>query len=191
MRTPAYRGTCAGFALPHAQEACDRNSLNVQSPSSSSIVAFAQQDGPESRKIARCLVRCCETTENIPQTPKVCSVAVFFLLVFAALGPAKCIARSGLGWQIDRFVGYFALTLTFGLVWRRPLVVGGALMALAMLLEGLQAFTPDRHADLYAAMISASGAMAAVLPADFFIQTLRRRTLLRLECALNEPAARE
>ncbi len=91
--------------------------------------------------------------------PKVCSVA---------LGPAKCIPRSGLGWQIDHFVGYFALTLPFGLVWQRPLVVGGTLTALAMLLEGLQAFTPDRHADLYAAMISASGAMAAVLPADFF-----------------------
>jgi hypothetical protein len=62
-------------------------------------------------------------------------------------------------------------------------VVGGALAALAMLLEGLQAFTPDRHADLYAAMISASGAMAAVLPADLFIQVprlLSERALLRL-----------
>ncbi len=36
--------------------------------------------------------------------------------------------------------------------------------------EGLQAFTPDRHADVYAAMISASGAMAAILPADFLIR---------------------
>ena len=119
---------------------------------------------------------------SIKLISKVCSVAVFFLLVFAALGPAKWIPRSGLGWQIDHFVGYFALTLTFGLVWQRPLVVGGA-MALAMLLEGLQAFTPDRHADLYAAMISASGAMAAVVPADFFIETPRRmigRTILRL-----------
>ena len=98
---------------------------------------------------------------------KVCSVAVFFLLVFAALGPAKWIPRSGLGWQIDHFVGYFALTLTFCLVWQRPPVVGGALAALAMLLEGLQAFTPDRHADLYAALISASGATAAVPPAIF------------------------
>jgi VanZ family protein len=94
---------------------------------------------------------------------KVCSVAVLFLLVFAALGPAKWIPRSGLGWQIDHFVGYFALTLMFCLVWQWPLVVGGALAALAMLLEGLQAFTPDRHADLNAALISASGAMAAVL----------------------------
>jgi VanZ family protein len=114
---------------------------------------------------------------------KVCSVAVLFLLVFAALGPAKWIPRSGLGWQIDHVVGYFALTLTFCLVWQRPLVVGGAFAALAMLLEGLQAFTPDRHADVYAALISASGAMAAILPADFLIRAPRRtngRALVRL-----------
>jgi VanZ family protein len=112
---------------------------------------------------------------------KVCSVAVLFLLVFAALGPAKWVPRSGLGWRIDHFFGYFGLTLTFCFAWQRPLLVGGALMALAVLLEGLQAFTPDRHADVYAALISASGAMAAVLPADLFIQTPRRlngRTLL-------------
>jgi VanZ family protein len=114
---------------------------------------------------------------------KVCSVAVLFLLVVAALGPAKWIPRSGLGWRIDHFFGYFAVTLTFCFAWQRPLVVGGALMALAMLVEGLQAFTPDRHADVYAALISASGAMAAVLPADLFIQGPRRlsgRALLRL-----------
>jgi VanZ family protein len=114
---------------------------------------------------------------------KVCSVAVLFLLVFAALGPAKWIPRSGLGWQIDHVVGYFALTFTFCLVWQRPLVAGGAFAALAMLLEGLQAFTPDRHADVYAALISASGAMAAILPADFLIRAPRRtngRALVRL-----------
>ncbi len=37
----------------------------------------------------------------------------------------------------------------------------------------LQAFTPDRHADFYAALISASGAMAAILPADFLIRAPR------------------
>ena len=114
---------------------------------------------------------------------KVCTVAVLFLLVFAALGPAQWVPRSGLGWRIDHFFGYFALTLMFCFAWQRPLVVGGAFMALAVLLEGLQAFTPDRHADLYAALISASGAMAAVLPANLFIQTPRRLngwTLLRL-----------
>ena len=49
-------------------------------------------------------------------------------------------------------------------------------MAVAILLEGLQAFTPDRHADFYAAMISAGGAMAAILPADFFIRAPKQPT---------------
>ncbi len=115
---------------------------------------------------------------------KLCSVAVLVLLVFAALGPAKWVPRSGLGWRIDHFVGYFAFTLMFCLAWPRPLVIGGGLMALAVLLEGLQAFTPDRHADLHAALISAGGAMAAVLPAHLLIQAPRRlngRTLLMLQ----------
>ena len=111
---------------------------------------------------------------SIKLTLKVCSVAVLLLLLFAALGPAKWVPRSGFGWRIDHFVGYFALTFSFCLAWSRPLVVGGALMALAVLLEGMQAFTPDRHADLLAALISSGGAMAAVLPAELFIQASRR-----------------
>ena len=114
---------------------------------------------------------------------KVCSVAIFFLLVFAALGPEKWVPRSGFGWRIDLFFGYFALTFMFCFVWRRPFLFGGALMVLAVLLEGLQTFTPDRHADFYAALISASGAMAAILPADFLIRAPRRstgRALVRL-----------
>ena len=114
---------------------------------------------------------------------KVCSAAAFLLLIYAALGPEKWIPRSGFGWRVDHFFGYFALTLMFCFIWGRPFLFGGALMAAAVLLEGLQAFTPDRHADVYAAFVSASGAISAVLTADLFIQTLRRlngRTLLRL-----------
>ena len=121
---------------------------------------------------------------SIKLMTKVCSVAALVLLLFAALGPAKWVPRSGLGWQIDHIVGYFAFTLMFCLAWPRPLVVGGAIMALAVLLEGLQAFTPDRSADLQAAMYSAGGALAAVLPADLFIRAPRRlngRTLLMLQ----------
>jgi hypothetical protein len=32
------------------------------------------------------------------------------LLVIAALGLAKWAPRSGLGWEIDHFLGYFAIT---------------------------------------------------------------------------------
>ncbi len=116
---------------------------------------------------------------SIKTTLKLCSVAAFVLLIFAALGPEKCIPRSTFGWRVDHFVGYFALSLMLCLVWRRPFLAGRALMAAAMLLEGLQAFTPDRHADFYAALISASGAMAAILPADFLIRA-PRLALVRL-----------
>ena len=70
------------------------------------------------------------------------------LLVIIALGPAKWTPRTTLGWEIDHFLGYFAITSLFCLAWPRPLVVGGALMAVAALLEGLQALTPDRRANL-------------------------------------------
>ena len=121
---------------------------------------------------------------SIKHMAKVCSVAALVLLVFVALGPAKWVPRSGLGWQIDHFVGYFGFTLMFCLAWPRPLVVGGAIMTLAVLLEGLQAFTPDRLADFQAALYSAGGALVAVLPADLFIRSPRRlngRTLLMLQ----------
>ena len=90
------------------------------------------------------------------------------LLLFAALGPAKWQVRTGLGWQFDHVVGYFAFTLMFSLAWPRPLLVGGALMGTAMLLEALQAFTPDRHCDLRAALLGAGGALVGALVLDLF-----------------------
>jgi hypothetical protein len=74
---------------------------------------------------------------------KVCSVAALVLLAFIALGPANWTPRSGLGWEIDHFVGYFVFTLMFCLAWPRPLVVAGALVAFASLLEALQGITPE------------------------------------------------
>jgi hypothetical protein len=109
---------------------------------------------------------------------KVSAVTVVgLLLVFAALGPAKLQYRSGLGWQIDHFVGYFALTLTVCLAWPRPLLVGGVLTAAAIMLEGLQALTPDRLCDVQGAMYSAGGVVAAMLPADVVIRALERLRL--------------
>jgi VanZ family protein len=107
---------------------------------------------------------------SIKTISKVCGLGVLLLFVFAALGPAKWVPRSDLGWRIDHFFAYFALTLMFCFAWRRPFLAGGTLMAIAVLLEGLQAFTPGRHADVYAALIGAGGAMAAILPSDFLIR---------------------
>jgi hypothetical protein len=101
---------------------------------------------------------------------KVISVATLALIVFAALGPANWVPRSGLGWQIDHIVGYSVFTWMFCLAWPRPLVVGGALMALAVLLEALQAFTPDRHPDVHAALYSAGAVLTAALVAESFMR---------------------
>ena len=105
---------------------------------------------------------------------KVCSVAALVLLVFVALGPSKWTPRSGLGWEIDHFVGYFVLTLLFCLAWPRPLLVGGALTVFAVLLEGLQAFPPDRSSNVMAAVYSAAGVLAAALLAELFIRARSR-----------------
>ena len=67
-----------------------------------------------------------------------------------------------------------AFTLMFCLAWPRPLVVGAALMAVAQLLEGMQALTPDRSSDLEAAFYGAGGVLAAALLAELFIRARRR-----------------
>ena len=97
---------------------------------------------------------------------KVCSMAVMVLLVIGALGPAEWTPRTALGWQIDHFLGYFPITLLVCFAWPRPLLVGGVLVGAAFLLEGLQAFTPDRTANLVAASCGAGGVVAAALVAE-------------------------
>jgi VanZ family protein len=106
---------------------------------------------------------------------KVCSVAALVLLIFVALGPVKWQPRSGLGWEVDHFAGYFVLTSMFCVAWSRPLVVGGALTALAVLLEVLQALTPDRSSYLPAAFYGAGGVLAAALLAELLTR-IRART---------------
>ena len=95
------------------------------------------------------------------------------LLVIGALGPANWTPRTALGWQIDHFLGYFAITLLVCLAWPRPFVVGGVLLAAAFLLEGLQALTPDRSANLEAALWGAGGVLAAAVVAEIFIRAWR------------------
>jgi VanZ family protein len=112
---------------------------------------------------------------TIKLVARFCSVAAIVLLVFAALGPANWAPRTEFGWQIDHFVGYFVITSIVCFAWSRPFVVGPALMAVAALLEGLQAFTPDRSSNLVAVFCSIGGALAAALLAELFIRARRRR----------------
>ena len=111
---------------------------------------------------------------------KFCSVAVVMAaIVFAQLGPGDWQLRTGLGWQTEHVLAYFVVTSIVCLVWPRPLVVGPALMVASMLLEGLQALTPDRHANFLAGLYGAGGALAAALLAELFTRTWRWRTPLK------------
>ena len=105
---------------------------------------------------------------------KVSSVAALVLLVFVALGPAEWQPRSGIGFEIDHFVGYFIFTLMFCLAWPQPFLVGGALTVLAVVLENLQSLLPDRSSYFVAAFYGAGGALAAALLAEFFMRARRR-----------------
>ena len=107
---------------------------------------------------------------------KIASMAVMALVVITALGPAKWAPRTGLGFEVDHFFGYFVITTMFCLAWPRPLVVGGALMVGGVLLEGLQALTPDRSANSLAALCGASGALAAALLAAIFIRAIAKKS---------------
>ena len=125
---------------------------------------------------------------------KACCVPITVLLVIAALGPAKWAPRTELGWQFDHFIGYFGITLLFCFAWPRPFVVGGVFMAVAALLEGLQAFTPDRSAYLPAIFYGAAGALAAALIAELVIRVWglsARRTAANFERFLAHRAGHE
>src|SRR4249919_4335842 len=113
------------------------------------------------------------TVRRVIQT---CCIVGLVVLAFVGLGPATWQPRSGLGWEIDHFVGYCVITLVCCVAWPRPLFIGGALVIFAVLLEGLQAFMPDRSSYYLAAVYSASGVISAALLAELFI---RARTRLR------------
>jgi VanZ family protein len=101
---------------------------------------------------------------------KLCSVAILVLLAIIALGPEQWQPRTRFGWEFDHFAGYFVITTFVCLAWPRPFVVGPTLMVFGALLEGLQAFTPHRSANLMAALYGASGALAAALLVELYIR---------------------
>ena len=105
---------------------------------------------------------------------KVFSAVALVFLVFLALGPASWQPRSGLGWELDHFVGYLVFTWIFILAWPRPVIVGGALVVFAMVLENLQSFLPDRSSYFVAALYSAAGVVTAALLAELFVRARRQ-----------------
>ena len=106
---------------------------------------------------------------------RLCGAAAVAAIVVASLIPAKWRLRTGLPWQAEHFLAYFAVTSIFCLALPRPLVVAGSLMAFAALLELLQGLTPDRVPDLPTALSGAGGALAAAIIAKLVIRFRKRR----------------
>jgi hypothetical protein len=66
-----------------------------------------------------------QTNQNGRVFLKFCSVALIAFLVYVHLGPTKWQPRrTGLGWQMDHFLGYIAATSIVWLAWPQPFVVG-------------------------------------------------------------------
>ena len=91
-------------------------------------------------------------------------------LAMAAVVPTKWVPRTGLGWEVEHFLIYFATTLALCAALRRPFLVATSLIVFSGALEGLQNFTPDRTPDLTAAFSGASGAILAAI----LFEALRR-----------------
>mgnify|MGYP005853960341 CR=1 FL=1 len=98
-------------------------------------------------------------------------------IVVATLIPANMQVRTGLHWQTEHFLVYFAVTTIFCLAWPRPLIVGAVLAPFALLLETLQGLTPDRTPDLPTALAAALGVLSAAALA--YILTAIFRALQR------------
>ena len=85
------------------------------------------------------------------------------ILVFASLFLPQRFEemRSGY-WAIEHFLAYFVATFVIFMGWRRPIAVAGTLVFLGVVLEALQCLQPDHSLNVFAALSSVTGALAAL-----------------------------
>jgi VanZ family protein len=107
-----------------------------------------------------------------------CGAIVLIAAVVASLIPANMQLRTGLHWQVEHFLVYFAATSIFCLAWPLPFVIACVMVGFSALLEALQGLTPDRTSDLPTALAAASGALTAGVLAKLAIG-LRKLALAR------------
>src|SRR5262245_7596437 len=101
---------------------------------------------------------------SAPKLAWVIGAVALGAITVITLAPAQwVVVRTGVGWLLDHFVGYFCLTLLVCSLYRRPFLVAIALMLLAGLLEALQGLTIDRKPDLLSALSGAGGVLTAAL----------------------------
>ena len=93
---------------------------------------------------------------------RLCGVLVLAALIIASLflPPRLEQLRSG-HWEVEHFVAYFVATPIVCLGWPRPLLVAAGLIPLAALLEALQCLNPIHTANVFAAISSIAGVLAA------------------------------
>jgi VanZ family protein len=96
-----------------------------------------------------------------------CAIAV------ASLVPKAWQFRLGLHWLVEHFLAYFALTAVFSIASRKPIAVAAALIPFALVLETLQALTPDRVPDPVTALFAVTGVASATLLADLGLTLIR------------------
>ena len=84
-------------------------------------------------------------------------------LILATLLPTNWVPRTGLGWENEHFIVYFATTIILSLASRKPYVVAIGLTTFAGVLEACQGLTPDRFPDLTAALSGAVGVISAAI----------------------------
>jgi len=94
-------------------------------------------------------------------------------LTLASLLPTKWVPRTGLGWEDEHFIVYFATTMVLSLASRRPYAVAIMLMICAGVLEAAQGLTPDRVPAFIAALSGAVGVMSAAALALLLIRSRR------------------
>jgi hypothetical protein len=94
-------------------------------------------------------------------------------IAVASLVPAAWRIRVGPNWLVEHFLAYFVLTAVFCLASWRPMAVAAALIPLALVLEALQALTPDRVPDAVTALFAATGVASAALLADLGLSLMR------------------
>ena len=94
-------------------------------------------------------------------------------LILATLLPTNWVPRTGLGWENEHFIVYFATTIILSLASRKPYVVAIGLTTFAGVLEACQGLTPDRFPDLTAALSGAVGVISAATLVIFIVWAKR------------------
>jgi hypothetical protein len=94
-------------------------------------------------------------------------------IALATLLPTKWVPRTGLGWESEHFIVYFAATIILSLPSRNPYVIAIALTIFAGVLEACQGLTPDRFPDLTAALSGAAGVISGAILVILIVRAKR------------------